>query len=159
MSACWNFPDVFTASLRPPPCTVFANSGARWPRTTEEMIAALGVVDACLRVVAVCNPIWWALENPVGKLRRYLGSPKFLFNPCDFGDPYTKRTCIWGNFAPPIPDSLFVSTRSVEPVDGSKMHLMTGATKKDSVEVYKRKKLARSATPLGFSRAFFEANP
>src|SRR5689334_6745333 len=30
--------------LAAPPCTVFANSGARWPRTEAQMIEALSVV-------------------------------------------------------------------------------------------------------------------
>lgn len=87
--------------LAAPPCTVFANSGARWPRTQSEMVEALSVVDACLRLVLVCKPAWWSLENPVGKLSRYLGPPVMYFDPCDYGDAYTKRTALWGNFTPP----------------------------------------------------------
>ncbi len=134
--------------LAAPPCTVFANSGARWPRTEAEMIEGLSVVDACLRLVAVCRPVWWALENPVGKLRRYLGPPAFTFHPCDFGDPYTKRTLLWGHFTPPVP--LLVSTRAVKPVEGSKMHLLAPSPERAAL---------RSATPLGFAKAFWEANP
>ena len=64
-----------------PPCTVFAASGARWKRTEAEMREALAVVDACLRAVVIYRPAWWALENPVGKLRKYLGPPSLIFNP------------------------------------------------------------------------------
>jgi hypothetical protein len=146
------FPGRVHGILAAPPCTVFANSGARWPRTPEEMAAGLAVVDACLRFVTVCRPIWWALENPVGKLSRYLGDPVMRFDPCDFGDPYTKRTCLWGCFARPI-------ARPVEATEGSKMHLMPGVLPGDSVATATRKRAARSATPLGFAKAFFEANP
>lgn len=131
--------------LAAPPCTVFASSGARWPRTEEAMIEGLSVVDACLRFVAICQPCWWALENPIGKLSRYLGKPAMYFNPCDFGDPYTKRTCLWGRFDAPAPSR-------VTPTEGSKMHTQYGG-KSD------RTKEARSITPAGFARAFFEANP
>ena len=34
--------------LAAPPCTMFANSGARWVRTREQMLEALSVVDAGL---------------------------------------------------------------------------------------------------------------
>jgi hypothetical protein len=88
------------------------------------MREGMAVVDACLRLVAVCKPVWWALENPVGKLKRYLGEPTMRFNPCDYGDSYTKKTCLWGDFVVPVPDSLLVTTRSVEPIEGSKMHLL-----------------------------------
>jgi hypothetical protein len=145
--------------LAAPPCTVFAASGNRWPRSDDDYRSALAVVDACLRLVATCRPAWWALENPRGKLRRWLGKPAMIFDPCDFGDPWTKKTLIWGDFVVPVPDSMFVTTRSVEPHEGSKMHLLSGVSPRDSIEVATRKRAARSATPLGFARAFFEANP
>jgi hypothetical protein len=130
--------------LAAPPCTVFANSGARWKRTDEEMIEGLSIVDACLRIVHACKPAFWALENPVGKLQRYIGKPRMYFDPCDYGDPYTKRTCLWGEFNCPI------RTR-VEPHLGSIIH-----TKHNSHT--ERTYGSRSATPLGFAKAFFLAN-
>jgi len=137
--------------LAAPECTAFANSGARWPRTDDEMRQALALVDACLRAVVAYRRTlkFWALENPIGKLKRFLGPPKLRFNPCDFGDPYTKRTCLWGDFVIPAP--LFVSAQSVEPTEGSKMWARYGGKSE-------RTKEARSTTPLGFARAFFEVN-
>ena len=128
-----------------PPCTVFANSGARWPRTQAQMVEGLSVMDACLRFVLLLKPQFWALENPVGKMRKYLGPPKMMFHPCDFGDPYTKKTLLWGDFNYPV-------TSPVEPTEGSKMHLNFGGKSE-------RTKKARSITPPGFAKAFFEANP
>jgi hypothetical protein len=145
-------PDVVHGILAAPPCTVFACSGNRWPRTPEQMIESLSVVDACLRAVVLYRPVWWALENPVGKLSRYLGPPTFTFQPCHFGDPWNKRTCLWGVFAPPIPDSLFVITRAVTPALGSRIHDRYGSRQE-------RTSGLRSATPRGFARAFFEMNP
>jgi hypothetical protein len=128
-----------------PPCTYFANSGARWPRTEAQMADALALVDAGLRLVALYEPAWWVLENPIGKLPRWLGPPRFTFNPSDYGDPYTKRTCLWGRFTPPM-------KRPTTPTEGSKMWKLYGGKSM-------RTKNARSATPAGFARAFFEANP
>jgi hypothetical protein len=126
--------------LAAPPCTCFAASGARWPRTERDMFDALSVVDACLRIVFACQPKWWALENPVGKLSRYLGPPALRFDPCDFGDPWTKRTLLWGHFTAP-------RKTPVPPEAGSMMHTDV------------RDPIQRAATPPGFARAFFEANP
>lgn len=130
--------------LAAPICTVFAGSGARWHRTDEEMEEGLAVMDACIRFVHVLQPKFWALENPVGKMVRYLGPPKMYFNPCDYGDPYTKKTGLWGNFNIP-------QKNPVEPTLGSMMHKKYGGKSEAT-------KTARSMTPLHFARAFFEAN-
>src|SRR5882672_12633911 len=88
--------------LAAPPCTHFAASGARWyaEKGAAALLDGLSVVDACLRMVMVCKPKWWALENPVGRLKDYLGPPVMYFDPCDYGDPYTKKTGLWGDFTP-----------------------------------------------------------
>lgn len=149
------YPGPVHGILAAPPCTCFANSGARWKRSREQMVEALSVVDACLRLVALCRPAWWCLENPVGKLRRYLGPPVLYFDPCDFGDPWTKKTCLWGRETPPVSDGLFTSTRTVEPVrvcsQGSWVQKLGGKSA--------RTKQLRSATPPLFAKAFFEVNP
>lgn len=137
--------------LAAPVCTAFAGSGAQyWPAkdASGETLEGLALVDACLRAVAIYKPRWWALENPVGRLRRWLGPPRLMFNPCDYGDAYTKKTCLWGEFEIP-------ARTPVEPVrvsaQGSWLMRLGGKSE--------RTKELRSATPLGFARAFFEANP
>lgn len=147
----FEFPGPVHGILAAPPCTDFSGSGAQyWAEKNEDgrTLASLSVVDACLRIVTVCNPTWWALENPVGRLRRWLGPPAFSFNPCDFGDPYTKRTLLWGRFNPP-------TKTPVPPVracsQGSWIQKLGGKSE--------RTKELRSITPPGFARAFFEANP
>jgi hypothetical protein len=132
--------------LAAPPCTVFAASGRAWKRTEEEMLEGLSVVDACLRFVAIYNPVWWVLENPVGSLRKWLGPPKMKFNPCDYGDTYTKKTLLWGRFNQPM------KINRVEPTEGSKMQLKYGGKSEKT-------KRERSKTPQGFAQAFFESNP
>ena len=131
--------------LAAPPCTEFASSGARWwkGKGQQALIDGLSIVDACMRIVVVHRPQWWALENPIGRLRHWLGAPRLVFDPCDYGDPYTKKTCLWGDFnAPP--------KRRVEATEGSKMHVMPPSPDRP---------MLRSITPAGFARAFFEANP
>lgn len=137
--------------LAAPPCTHFAGSGAQYWKAKDgdgRTLEALALADACLRVVFACKPQWWALENPVGRLVHYIGKPTLTFDPCDYGDPYTKRTLLWGDFVPP-------RQSPVEPVkvcpQGSWLMKLGGKSE--------RTKALRSITPPGFARAFFKANP
>lgn len=134
-------PDYVHGVLAAPPCTCFSYARNRYPAKGDELAAAIGVVAACLRVIAMCQPKWWALENPVNLLRRHLGEPQFKFSQWEFGDPAEKRTGIWGRFTEPTrkpgrrtkPSTWNTSTPNAHPND--------------------------AITPPGFARAFFEANP
>jgi hypothetical protein len=132
--------------LAAPPCTHFAGSGACWweRKGEEALLEGLAIVDACLRVIMALEPVWWCLENPVGRLYRYIGPPVMTFQPCDYGDPYTKRTCLWGDFNTALPRN------PVEPTEGSKMNLLPPSPDRAA---------KRSVTPRGFAKAFFAANP
>lgn len=124
--------------LAAPPCTVF--SWARWREpSSSELVEALSVVDACLRIIYAANPAWWCLENPRGRLIYYLGRPTLKFDPCDYGDPWTKRTHLWGRFVPP-------AKRKVAPLLKNYIQELGTASK-------------RAITPPGFAQAFFEVNP
>jgi len=131
--------------LAAPPCTHLAGSGARWweEKGEEALLESLSIVDACLRIIVTCKPKWWALENPVGRLTDYIGPPRMYFNPYEYGDPYTKKTALWGVFN--IPEKI-----PVEPIEGSKMHRLPPS---------EDRAILRSITPPGFAQAFFEANP
>lgn len=132
----------FDGILSAPPCCHFALSGARWWRDkgTEPLIDGLSLVDAVMRAVVVYKPAFWVLENPVGRLINYLGKPAMYFHPYEYGDPYKKKTALWGRFNAPMKNP-------VEPTEGSKMHRMSSTWKRQ-----------RSVTPRGFAEAFFEAN-
>src|SRR4051812_13534608 len=90
--------------LAAPPCTEFASSGARWWKTKspELLDDALSIVTACLRIVAATGPKWWALENPVGRLRRHIGAPQWSFDPWEYGNCWTKKTLVWGRHTVPV---------------------------------------------------------
>lgn len=146
-------PENVYGILAAPPCTEFAVSGARWwkgkdPRLLDE---ALDVVDACLDIIGSYDDLaFWALENPIGRLKRLrwdrLGEPALTFNPCDYGDPYTKRTQLWGDFNLPAKNP--VEPRYVELKGGKRQPYNYGWKSAEE----------RSKTPEGFARAFFEAN-
>lgn len=122
-----------------PPCTEFSPARNLNPRKARDLLHGLEVVNACMRIVLQCSPQWWALENPVGMLSKFLGSPRDVFEPHHFGDPWTKRTALWGSFT--IPDR----GPFVRPVKS-----WTRSNKTPD---------ARAVTPPGFALAFFEANP
>ena len=132
--------------LAAPPCTEFAVSGARWwaGKPPGLLAEALEIVDACLSIIKAAAPVWWALENPVGRLKALrMSEPAMTFDPCDYGDPWTKRTLLWGEFAhpvkAPVPATEFWGWRKL----GGKSE---------------RTKRLRSITPPGFAHAFFEVN-
>jgi len=145
----WQLPRDLPGSvqgiLAAPPCTHLARSGARWwkAKGNTALLEAMSVVDACLRIILITKPTWWALENPVGRLWNYLGQPQFTFDPYEFGDPWTKRTCLWGEFTIP-------KKNPVIPAQGDRT---------SSIGPQRGRSDKRSITPPGFAKSFFEANP
>jgi hypothetical protein len=141
--------------LAAPPCTHFARSGAWcWESKGEPaLLEGLSIVDACLRAVAIYRPAWWCLENPIGRLKDYLGPPAVRFDPCHFGDGYTKRTWLWGHFTPPTPLFCAQARKAVSVTLAGK----PGSRDRTTVLGGEKRK-RRSATPPGFALAFFQAN-
>jgi len=142
--------EMFTWSvygiLAAPPCTHLAGSGARWwkAKGIAALKDSLSIIDACLRAVVIYEPKFWCLENPVGRLSRYLGKPAMYFDPCDYGDPWTKKTCLWGEFSEP-------AKSPIEPLPQNKNPIWNMPPSED-------RSGKRSITPPGFAKAFFEAN-
>ena len=134
--------------LAAPPCTVFSLAGNWVKRSKEEMLEAMSVVDACLRIIHKCKPYFWALENPVGKLKNWIGEPVMRFDPWMYGDGTFKKTALWGNFNKPI-QTVF---QKPERINYSKT--LIGRLGGKSA----RTKELRSITPKGFADAFFKAN-
>lgn len=102
--------------LAAPPCDDFAVSGARWFAKKDASTERCGergeycdnTVDLHVLLVECVMLLkeqaehftghkikFWALENPVGRIEKLVPSikpyRKMSFNPCDFGDPYTKK--------------------------------------------------------------------
>lgn len=135
-----------------PPCTHLAVSGARDFKTKGLPLLAdsLELFNAC-RVAAEWSGAPYFIENPVGALSSHHRKPDHIFDPCDYGgyldppgDAYTKKTCLWtgGGFVMP-------EKRHVFPTEGSRMHFVPPGPGRADV---------RSATPMGFARAVFEAH-
>lgn len=175
--------------LAAPPCTEFsfAKSNSKYPR---DMKAGMETVIACLKIIWKCQyelptPLakrtklkFWSLENPFGLLRQFLGHPVMTFQPYDFGDPYQKKTCLWGYFNKPIKNNTVdeITKNGIRDMSRSrKCGSKFGVSAEELGEIrlynplfdpdgYKLPagadiRVARRAiTPAGFAKAFFEAN-
>ena len=141
--------------LAAPPCTEF--SFARHfhgkGKYTHNFLAGLEVVSACMRVILMARPKWWALENPRGYLRNFLGDPSMTFEPYYYGDCYQKQTDLWGDFAAPK------RTCSKKPEGMVKFSMLKSKDIHPEFFGVLDRTARRAITPSGFARAFFEANP
>jgi hypothetical protein len=129
--------------LAAPVCTVFSYARNRYEPTEAELLNGLSLVDACVRIAFAhrAHLKWWALENPINKLRRYLGPPRLTFRQWEYGDAGHKPTGIWGEFTEPMK----------QPKPRTKPS--TFRTSKENASPHD------AVTPAGFAKAFFEANP
>ena len=68
----------------------------------REWESGISVIRACMRVIeeTVCK--WWCIQNPSGNLRQYLGKPLETFQPWEYGDPWTRKTDLYGRFKMPV---------------------------------------------------------
>ena len=85
-----------------PVCTKFSNVNQHRATINDE--DGLFLVKHCLRIIDEVKPKWWVLENPAsGTLKNHLGKPRAIYQPWQYGSPWTKKTALWGNFTMPIP--------------------------------------------------------
>lgn len=133
--------------LAAPPCTMFsfARSNAKLPR---DFVGAMEIVNACLSIVYACrtkgNLKFWALENPRGYLRQFLGRPPLTFTPSNYGDAYSKATDLWGYYNEPKKSPVRVKKNW----EWENIKSRDGLTRTE----------VRAITPTGFVKAFFKAN-
>lgn len=148
-----NFAEVY-GILSAPPCIMFslARTTAKTPRDFK---GAMKTVSACLNIVWNCRSSpknklkFWALENPRGYLRQFLGKPPLTFDPCDYGDAYTKKTDLWGYYKEP-------RKKRVELNDEQKARCSINS--RVLPKTIKGLSARRAITPPGFAQAFFKAN-
>lgn len=150
--------------LAAPPCTEFSRMRnykemGLYPKWAEGLVA----VRACEDIIRACMcrgwTKFWALENPVGQLQRFLGRPRFSFEQWHYGDFGLKPTYIWGYHNEPkqthfdrpeladleaVGASVRASKRPVCPPEYADLGLDRAAI--------------RAITPSGFAQAFYKAN-
>lgn len=155
-------PENVYGILAAPPCTHFSIACNRlWKEKDQDgrTIEGLTVLIACLRIIAYSKPVFWALENPVGRMKRFLGKePDYKFLACDFGWPTKKKTYIWGRFeAPEKQEDELERFYKIEDIDYLGKELLMGIPHLVKTD-HSRRAAIRSITPPGFAQAFFEAN-
>lgn len=138
-----------------PPCTDMAVSGARWFKAKYAadplfQAKAVMVAEQC-RTVGRMSGAPWMVENPVSVLASAFGKPSHAFHPHEYtawepADNYTKKTCLWtgGGFIMPQP----ARDGSLGKPD-NRIHMASPGPERANF---------RSATPMGFARAVFDAN-
>lgn len=135
-----------------PPCTDVAVSGAKHFKNKglTALINSLELFEASVRI-AEWSGAPYMIENPVSTVSTYWRKPDYYFHPYEFtgyepNDNYTKKTCLWtGNgFRMPKP---FVDMGLGKPDD--RIHKAPPGPDRANF---------RSATPMGFARAVFNAN-
>jgi len=84
-----------------PVCTEF--STARSDGKARNPEEGLKLVRECFRIIEEATMKgdlkFYVIENPAtGVLRNYLGKPQFVYQPWEYGSPWTKKTALWGRF-------------------------------------------------------------
>jgi len=153
-----------------PPCQEFSIAPGYDKTGNEEK--GLFLVEHCIRIIQEANPVWYVIENPAtGRLKNYLGKPNYIYQPWEFGSPWTKKTALWGVFNKP--DRIYKKWEDVPKIP--KLYVRPGRTKpglvyfhKSAVKIIPEMQWAseyiktdadiRSMCSQGFAKAFYEAN-
>lgn len=135
------------------PCTQLACSGARdfMKKRGWMLTDGLQMFDSAIQACEYAGVPYYA-ENPIGRLNTHRRKPDFIFHPWEYAgylpdiqaENTSKKTCIWtgGGFVVPERNPAPVPHREdcwLAAPDDNRANL-------------------RSATPLGWARAVFEAN-
>jgi len=77
-----------------PPCTHLSVSGAQWFEAKKKDGRQQQGIDFFMRLAnAKCEKI--AIENPVGIMSSVWRKPNQIIQPFEYGEPYSKKTCLW----------------------------------------------------------------
>lgn len=171
-------PDNVYGILAAPPCTEFSLAKGGLKRDFE---GGLEIVEACLHVIWKCRIqrklAFWAMENPKGFLRQFLGVPKYQFEHWEFDKDAKmyKPTDLWGWFHEPVktvferPKIPYQCTKKGRKQAAwydkrpSRIGVACWLTKTqmtmDDPDLRNLDRAAlRAITPRGFAEAFFKAN-
>ncbi len=148
--------------LAAPTCTMFslARTTAKTPRDFD---SGMELVEACLRIIWECRKSgslkFWALENPMGLLRQFLGRPPLTFTPSNYGDEHTKRTDLWGFYNEPRKKPIRLTEEQLKRMSINNRVLPQLPSDYVLPKGFSRQAARRSMTPPGFAQAFKRANP
>jgi len=160
-------PDI-VGILAAPPCTEFSVAKGARPR---DLSKGMETIEACMRIIWEVQKHtkldFWALENPRGLLRRFLGIPKYTFEQWQFGGNKRKATDIWGYFNIPVSTVKEMSPGVMKNIKGNRGHAADWTLAEhppeyaDYINQFKgdaKRAACRAITPQGFAEAFYRAN-
>lgn len=153
-----------------PVCTEFSTVAGF--NKVGDLEKGMFLVNHCLRIIKEASPKFWVLENPAkGRLKDILGKPQVIYQPWQFGSPWSKQTALWGNFS--MPNKIYSKIEEVEQIQ----ELWKRKDRKIAALVYLHKSAKniipefewakdliqddmslRSMCSQGFAKAFYEAN-
>jgi|SRR3990167_249344 len=77
-----------------PPCDHLSKAGAAHWKKPHKIVLQQEALDFVNKLLnAPIKRI--ALENPIGKINTAVRKPDQIINPFQFGEPWTKQTCLW----------------------------------------------------------------
>jgi len=136
--------------LAAPPCTEFSLAKSTKPRDFSK---GMIVVQHCFRIIWLARKNlglkFWAMENPRGFLRQFIGRPAFTFEQWEFGESGIKPTDLWGFFNEPK------KSVKIRPGGMSKKY----PNGRWNAKGWSKSAEKRAITPAGFAKAFMEVNP
>ncbi|HHV13227.1 MAG TPA: DNA cytosine methyltransferase [Clostridiales bacterium] len=157
------FADVY-GILAAPPCTEFSLAKGNASRDFQ---GGIKVVEACLKIIWQCringSLRFWAMENPRGYLRQFLGRPQYTFEHWYFEQDthFIKPTDLWGYYNPPKQTNF---KRPHQEIRTRHAVLFGNPPCPEEYEwlnklpYAKRRAAIRAITPRGFAEAFYRAN-
>ena len=89
-----------------PPCTTMSVAGNQTEHyvdgqpNSEEAQEHVLVAYHVVGLARALSPDWWFVENPRGRMRRYLGDPTGTITLCQYGYTWQKPTHLWGEHPP-----------------------------------------------------------
>lgn len=93
--------DGWDLMIAHPPCTYLSNAGIRWfneekygDRARERKRLRIDSFNFVMKLINAEIPKI-AIENPVGWLNSHYRKPDQIIHPYHFGQPKSKRTCLW----------------------------------------------------------------
>ena len=140
-----------------PPCTYLSSvSAGHWSRFRKQGLQQHAA--AFFRALYHAPIPRIAIENPVGWMNTNWSKPDQIIQPWWFGDPWTKRTCLWLKGLPPLEPTKIVTPKGAW-VGGQKSIGRIYRTKAEMEamgHVWQAHRSQRSLTFKGIAKAMAE---
>ena len=147
MVSAGEYPRPHRDRFRLPTVHACGVSGARDLRNKRNILLrdALELFAEC-EMIATWSGAPYLIENPLGKFSDHMGPPDYTFQPWQFGDLWSKKTCLWtGNG--------FIMPQPLNSEPGAEV-----APRIWKMSPGPERANLRSETPRGFAEAVFGAN-